>query len=253
MPVFQDQLGRAVNVVSNPQRIVSLVPSQTELLFDLGLGDRVVGRTRFCIHPNGIKSLTSVGGTKDFSLERIEALNPDLIIANKEENERSGILELEKRHPVWVSDVSNLQEALEMIISVGKITGKTNHASQMANQVFNAFDSLNSPLTGNVLYFIWKDPWMVAGKGTFIDDMLHRLGLQNQAPSDRYPELTTHMLNQLNPDHIFLSSEPYPFKEKHIPELRDMFPHAKIRIVNGEYFSWYGSRLLNAPAYFKSL
>ena len=236
MTLFKDQTGRSVGIPFNPRRIISLVPSQTELLADLGLLDRIVGRTRFCIHPDEIRQCSSVGGTKDFSIERIHALQPDLIIANKEENDKSRILELEKHYPVWVSDVSGLDEALNMIVSVGTITGKESQAIEIAGRIKYEFECMEPLVQGSVLYFIWKDPWMVAGKGTFIDHMLHRLGLQNQAPSDRYPELTDEMLNQLNPDHIFLSSEPYPFKEKHIPELRVMFPNANIRIVNGEYF-----------------
>ncbi len=253
MPIFQDQLGRTVTIPSNPQRIVSLVPSQTELLFDLGLGDRVVGRTKFCIHPEQAKKCRIVGGTKDFTMTRIEELNPDLIIANKEENDRDRILRLEKYFPVWISDVSTLEDAVNMINAVGHITGKSEAANVISGDILSGFTSINPSVKGTVLYFIWKNPWMVAGKGTFINEILSRMGLVNIAPSDRYPELDPGSLQELAPDHILLSSEPFPFREKHISEMQSIFPRAQVHIVNGEYFSWYGSRLVKAPEYLNSL
>src|SRR5438105_265149 len=124
MAVFTDQLGNQLHIDQHPRRIVSLVPSQTELLFDLGLQEEVIGITKFCVHPyHWHQTKTRVGGTKDIKLEVIDQLKPDLVIANKEENTREQITSLQSLYPVWISDVNTLQDALEMIRSIGEITG----------------------------------------------------------------------------------------------------------------------------------
>jgi ABC-type Fe3+-hydroxamate transport system substrate-binding protein len=267
---FTDQMGRMVEINFPPQRIVSLVPSQTELLYDLGLTDEVVGQTLFCIHPEVYhKTKPRVGGTKNFKYEAIAALKPDLIIGNKEENEQGRIEELANNFPVWMSDIQTLDDSLEMIRQVGVLVDREQKARELALSIQASFDKLeagswrlekdNKPQTTNLkprtAYFIWRKPWMVAGHDTFISDMLNRVGLENvfASESSRYPEVTERQIGEAAPDIIFLSSEPYPFKQQHIDELQVICPQAKIVLVDGELFSWYGSRLLYSAEYFKGI
>jgi ABC-type Fe3+-hydroxamate transport system substrate-binding protein len=255
MPVYFDQMMRPVYLPFSPRRIISLVPSQTELLFDLGLDEQIAGITKFCTHPeNRVKSKQKVGGTKQLNISLIAELNPDLIIGNKEENERQQIEELMQHFPVWMSDISNLDDAVDMITKIGEITNKEIEAQKMAAQITQQFNNLVIRQSNKrVAYFIWRKPYMVVGKTTFIDDMLKRCGLINAFDTERYPEITGDELMAVKPDIIFLSSEPYPFKDKHIREFGPLLPHAKVKLVDGEMFSWYGSRLLQAPEYFKQV
>ena len=251
-----DQTGRRVAVPFPPQRIVSLVPSQTELLFNLGLAEKIVGVTKFCIHPAEARTSAAViGGTKNFDFGKIARLKPDLIIANKEENYQSGIEQLAIQYPVWLSDISNLPEALTMIRRVGFMVGKKEEADKLAAEVDASFATLHADgPTLSAAYFIWRKPYMVATTGTFIDDMLRRTGFTNVfATLNRYPEITPEQLAAAAPQRILLSSEPYPFGEKHIAEFRALCPAATIQIVDGELFSWYGSRLRKSAAYFTQL
>jgi ABC-type Fe3+-hydroxamate transport system substrate-binding protein len=255
MAVFYDQLHREVNLPFVPKRIISVVPSQTELLYYLGLSDEIIGITKFCIHPaDKFKSTTKIGGTKQLNLELIKQLNPDLIIANKEENERTQIEELMNFCPVWISDISNLDEAKEMIAGVGQLVDRETEAHQLNHSITQQFNQLNLPSRKlKVAYLIWRKPYMVAGKNTFIDNMLQQCGLTNAFYADRYPEVSNEQLIKANPEVVFLSSEPYPFKQKHINEFKALLPNTTVILVDGEIFSWYGSRLLYAPQYFDAL
>jgi ABC-type Fe3+-hydroxamate transport system substrate-binding protein len=257
--IFKDQLNETIQLSGIPERVVSLVPSQTELLFSLGLGDRVVGITKFCNHPDvWYRSKTRVGGTKDAKKELIAQLNPDIIIGNKEENEKSNIEELRNIAPVWMSDIATLDDAFDMIAKLGDILGVSEKAVELIHTLKIEFSELKKVVEKSrvknqkVLYFIWRKPFLVAGKNTFIDEMLKLCGFDNLCHQARYPEWSLDDKG-VAPDLIFLSSEPYPFKEKHVEELEAIYPTARIRLVDGEMFSWYGSRLLKAPNYFKSL
>lgn len=256
--MLTDQMGNKLEINSPPQRIISLVPSQTELLFDLGMESEIVGLTRFCIHPNDkVKNISKVGGTKDFKLDRIIALAPDLIIGNKEENEQTGIEELQKHFPVWMSDIKTLEDALNMISKIGELVDKAERAHALARDIRKSFQILESPsrkYSLHTLYLIWKSPYLAAGQETFINDMLVQCGFQNLMPAgSRYPEISEVEIAKLDPDLILLSSEPYPFQEKHIQELKMLAPGAKIILVDGEMFSWYGSRLRHSASYFKEI
>ena len=251
-----DQLGRRVEIPFPPQRIVSLVPSQTELLFDLGLGEQVIGVTKFCIYPpEARQSATVIGGTKNFDFDKIAALQPDLIIGNKEENYQTGIEQLATKYPVWLSDISDLPQALDMIRRVGFSTGAKDKAEKVAAEIANFFAALAAPKPLiPAAYFIWRKPYMAAASGTFIDDMLQRAGFHNVfAHLGRYPEITPEQLAAAAPTRILLSSEPYPFKEKHLTEFREICPAATVQLVDGELFSWYGSRLRRSAEYFRQL
>ncbi len=254
--VHIDQMGFPVRLPESPSRIISLVPSQTELLHDLALTDQVVGITKFCIHPGHWKSEKKIiGGTKNFNFERIDALQPDLIIGNKEENYPEGIDRLKEHYPVWMSDVNALGQAFQMISGIGEITNRKSLADTLVHSIhkgFSAFQKLQKPK--RILYFIWKKPWMVAGANTFIDDILTRIGFQNAAAGfSRYPIVDENEIASLNPDCIFLSSEPYPFTTDHVKRVERQFPNTNVLMVDGEYFSWYGSRLQYAPRYFQKL
>jgi len=254
---FIDQLHRKIILPKTPQRIVSLVPSQTELLVDLGLKKQIVGMTKFCVHPESLrKEKTVVGGTKQVHFDKIKTLNPDIILCNKEENTQEMVLELEKIAPVWVSDIKTIADCCEMIISVGELFSKKEKATNISRQIqmeakrFSDFVSTKPSL--NVAYLIWKDPHMVAGKKTFINTLLELNNFKNIffEKEERYPQVTLEELQKA--DLILLSSEPYPFSEKHISEVKAIVKNKKILLVDGEYFSWYGSRLVQAFDYFRS-
>ncbi len=250
---FTDQLHRNISLPKTPERIISLVPSQTELLVDLGLEDSIVGVTKFCMHPSDLrKKKTIVGGTKNYRFEVIDSLKPDLIIGNKEENDQEGIEELASNYPVWMSDVITVKDSLRMILGVGEITGTLLKAEQIVNQLKMDL-STPLPFKGTAVYLIWNDPIMVAGQQTFINEMLSIAGFKNLIQSTRYPKIKTEDLQFLNPDYLLLSSEPFPFKEKHLDFFKALLPNTDIKIVDGELFSWYGTRLLKALSYFKSL
>ena len=242
-----------------PQRIISLVPSQTELLFDLGLDAQIAGITRFCIHPEGrVAQVAKIGGTKKFDIEKIHALKPDLIIGNKEENYEEGINGLKKIFPVWMSDIYTLDSAYDMMDKVGQITNKEETAHSIINEIKSNFIDLSiipSPLSNpTCAYLIWRKPYIVAASGTFIDHMLGRLGVRNIfSDLSRYPIVTAEQIAAHKPDFIFLSSEPYSFSERHIPEFQRVSPKSNVIIVDGELFSWYGSRLKHTAKYFKEL
>jgi ABC-type Fe3+-hydroxamate transport system substrate-binding protein len=254
--ITTDQCGRIVHVPENPKRIISLVPSQTELLYDLGLREEVCGITKFCIHPEEwFRSKTRVGGTKEVKTDLVEALQPDLILANKEENVKEQIEQLAKKWPVWVSDINNLDQALDMIRQIGRLTGKSTQADHLHSHIQSSFQSLiitdKKPQTA---YLIWRDPYMTVGGDTYIHSMLELAGFDNIFKhKSRYPETHPVELRSLNCEVLLLSSEPYPFQEKHIQELQEALPDTKILLADGEMFSWYGSRLLKAPAYFQKL
>jgi len=256
--LYTDQMGRSITSDNwPPRRIVSLVPSQTEFLADLGLVNEVVGITKFCIHPTEwFQQKKRVGGTKTLDFQKIEALKPDLIIGNKEENEQSQIEYLSQKYPVWMSDIYTLEDALDMMRKLGELTEKTEKANAIASEIELRFIHRSSFIIhpSKVAYLIWRKPYIAVGSSTFIDDMLHRAGFENAfANLSRYPEISPEQLAIVRPDLIFLSSEPFPFAEKHIAELQETCPSARIQLVDGELFSWYGSRLLQVPAYFAEL
>ena len=238
------------------------MPSQTELLSNIGLNEEVIGITKFCVLPDSwYKSKTRIGGTKKLNIEKIKSLSPDLIIGNKEENNKEQIEELMKLFPVWMSDIRSLEDALQMIASLGEITGTKKKAAELVLKIQEEFSGLGQEMKASgkgelkVAYLIWRRPYFAAGAGTFIDDMLSRIGLKNifAEHESRYPETDAGELRVFGPDIILLSSEPYPFRERHINEFRSACPEAKILFADGQLFSWYGSRLLLAPAYFRLL
>ncbi|WP_299395691.1 ABC transporter substrate-binding protein [uncultured Gelidibacter sp.] len=256
---MKDQLERPIHLDSTPKRIVSLVPSETELLVDLGLEEAIVGITKFCVHPvHLIKEKTIVGGTKQVHFDKIKALQPDIILCNKEENTQEMVQELAKIAPVHISDVNTIEDALELIAQYGLLFSKEDRATSMIKEItekrrdFSGFIKEKTKRT--TAYFIWKKPWMVAAKNTFINELLRENGLVNYfGDKERYPEVVLNEAHPEDADLVLLSSEPFPFKEEHIPKVQAYFPNATVVIVDGEMFSWYGSRLLKSFDYFKTL
>jgi len=235
-----------------PKRIVSLVPSQTELLYSLGLENEVLGITKFCVHPEKwFKTKQRVGGPKTVDIDMVKSLQPDLVIANKEENVKEQIEALQQLSPIWVTDIQTVEDALLMIHSIGALVNRSNEANQIITEIRDGWSQIHAlksrPRTA---YLIWKNPYMAAGGDTFINDVMNSCGLDNIFNEHRrYPETTIEQLFQLNCQLLLLSSEPYPFKEKHVHELQQKLPKTQIVLADGEIFSWYGSRLLLAPAY----
>ena len=233
----------------NYNRIVSLVPSITECIVDLGLENELVGITKFCVHPNYlIKNKVKVGGTKKLNINKIKSLNPDLIIANKEENVQDQIEVLSSFFPVYLTDVNSFEQGLEMIKMLGNFTNKSVAANTMAEEIACKFKPLMIGNNRRFLYFIWNEPKYLAGQNTFISSLLEKIGFVNACKTSRYPEWKGE-----EPEIVFLSTEPFPFKEQHIAEFTSYFPNAEIRLIDGEMCSWYGSRMLLAADYFRNL
>lgn len=260
MKNYIDQIGNSISLRETPKRIVSLVPSQTELLFDLGLEEKLVGITKFCVHPYHLKSTVKiVGGTKKVHYEKIRLLNPDIIIANKEENTIEIVEELQKIAPVWVSDITAIDDNLDFIAEMGKIFGCRTATKQLIDKInftlSNFLNFVKDQPERKVAYFIWKNPYMVAGGNNFINEMLKLNRFINiYEDRGRYPEVIIQKMKiQGDPDIVFLSSEPYPFKEEDAFEIGRFTHHAKTVFADGEMFSWYGSRIIKAFAYFKQL
>lgn len=249
-------MGNTVEVDHPPKRIVSLVPSQTELLFDLGLDEEVVGITKFCVHPEAwYSNKKRVGGTKTVNIEIVKSLQPDLIIANKEENTREQVEDLSELFPTWVSNIKTTDDALHMIGEVGRLVGKYEKANSLVEEIKQGYSTLNKTTTQKrVAYFIWRKPWMCAGGDTFISSMIEKAGLINAlADNKRYPRVTLEELKEKNVTLVLLSSEPYPFKENHIAEINAVLPNAEVKLVDGEMMSWYGSRMRLALEYIEGL
>ena len=259
--IFTDQIGTQHTFENTPKRIISLVPSQTELLYDLGLEDAIVGITKFCVHPIHFKGIkTIVGGTKSVKIAKIKALQPEIIICNKEENTLEIVQELSQICPVWVTDIVSIDDNLQMIHDFGQLFNKRTEAQKwidkinFAHQDFKQF--IKDKPVKKAAYFIWANPFMVAGNQTFINELLQLNHFENiyKNKEGRYPEIELKKIRlEGDPDYVFLSSEPFPFTDEHAFEIGRFTHHAKTVFVDGEMFSWYGSRLLKAFDYFKLL
>jgi ABC-type Fe3+-hydroxamate transport system substrate-binding protein len=263
MKQFQDQTGNFISTPFPPERIISLVPSLTELLFDLDLQDEVIGITKFCVHPEEwFRSKIRIGGTKQLNLPLIESLKPDLVIASKEENVKEQVEAVQQFCPVYCSDISNLQESYEVIEHLGYLTDRSEKAKELISNIQNSFKEL--PVSAKPIkaaYLIWQEPYMTVGGDTFIDHMMQLAGFQNVfAAEKRYPALTVEDLIKHDVEAVLFSSEPFPFKQKHIDAFKLEWMQQNspqqlpvLKIVDGELFSWYGSRTLYAADYFRKL
>jgi iron complex transport system substrate-binding protein len=233
-------------------RLVSLCPSLTELVFDLGRGDNLVGRTKFCVHPAGrVEGIESVGGTKNPKVARIVELGPDLVLLNEEENRREDAEALVaagvRCHVSFPRDVG---ETAQMVREIGAVLGAPSEAERIAADIerraARVRESTRQAPAVRYAYLIWRNPWMVAGGDTFVTAMLALSGGVNVFTDhpERYPTVAPEELTAADPDVVLLSSEPFPFKEKHADELAAAtgLPRDRIELVDGEYLSWHGSR-----------
>lgn len=255
---FTDQIEHQFTLSAIPEKIISLVPSQTELLYYLGLDKEVVGITKFCVHPEKwLSSKQKIGGTKNINLELIKSLQPDLIIANKEENLAHHVKQLQKEFSVYTSDINNFNDALTMIAHVGQMTNKNEKTEQLIEQITTVkeqFEKSYPKTQKTCAYLIWQEPFMAVGNRTFIHEMINIFGLHNSfEDKDRYPEVTLDELKEKQLDYLLLSTEPYPFKENHLEQLQSELPDTKVMMADGEMFSWYGNRLLKCFPYFSQL
>lgn len=233
-------------------RIVSLCPSLTELVFDLGRGGDLVGRTRFCVHPaDGVSSVERVGGTKNPKVDRIIALTPDVVLLNEEENRREDAEALAAAGVrCHVSFPRDAGETAAMVRDIGAVLGRPAEAARIAADIERRVARVRDASRGappiRYAYLIWRGPWMVAAGDTFVDAMLALPGSVNVFAdrADRYPEVTPEEIAAADPDAVFLSSEPFPFQEKHRDELATAtgLPVDRFHFVDGEMLTWHGSR-----------
>ena len=251
-----DQLNNQHFFDQTPSKIVSLVPSITETLFDFGLENSIVGITKFCVNPMHFKKTkTIVGGTKKVNFDKIKNLNPDIIFCNKEENTIEMVVELRKICSVWITDITSLNNNNQMITNFGKIFDKPAMAINFIEQIAQKSKKFQSiQKSKKAAYIIWKNPYMAAGLDTYINAVMTTIGLQNAfATENRYPETTIESLQKMNAELLLLSSEPYPFSEKDCAELQTFLPKTKVMLVDGEMFSWHGTPLLRALDYFEKI
>ncbi|SDX36570.1 ABC-type Fe3+-hydroxamate transport system, substrate-binding protein [Lutibacter oricola] len=260
MKIIKDQIGREITLKSVPKRIVSLVPSQTELLCDLALENELVGITKYCIHPFNLKSTKAiVGGTKKVDYEKIKELKPDFILCNKEENAYDMLPELEKIAPTYFSDVNTINDSIDLILHLGSILNRRTESDNLAHKIefkladFKQF--IKDKPSRKVAYFIWANPWMVAGNDTYINEMLKLNKFENIYDSmSRYPKIVIDKIRwEGDPDVLIFSSEPYKFEDKHAMEIGSFTNRSITVFGDGEMFSWPGSRMLLAFDYFKEL
>jgi ABC-type Fe3+-hydroxamate transport system substrate-binding protein len=249
-----DATGATVSLAATPRRIVSLVPSTTETVFELGAGDRVVGVTRYCVRPDGARRQARVvGGTKSPRLETIRELDPDLILANQEENREEDVQALRQVAPVYVAFPRDVPAAIAEILKLGILTGREAVARRMCLELAESLQRLREARDGRpvfpYLYFIWRQPYMAAGPGTFIDALLGEAGGRNvlDGAPGRYPELTAEQIETAGADVLFFSSEPYPFAPRHLEEI----PAARGKriLVDGQLLSWHGARMREGIPY----
>ncbi len=240
-------------------RVVSLCPSTTELIFQLGGEDRLIGVTNWCIHPaEGVKRIEKVGGTKDPDVQRIIELAPDLVFFNEEENRKEDAEVLDAAGiPLHVSFPKTVVESIELIRSIGNAIGRVESAESLAQQAESALALVGGQCAGlepvRYAYLIWRKPWMAAGADTYLTDLLGLAGGLNvmAAGGERYPALALAQLVEADPQVILLCSEPFPFKDEHIQELRG-HPGLSNRIfilADGEALTWHGSRTLEGIPY----
>ncbi len=253
--ILTDATSVQLEFAKPPRRIVSLVPSVTETLFDLGLDKQIVGVTDYCVRPQAkVASKKTVGGTKHgLDIEKILALRPDLVIANAEENKKDDIEKLREKTTVWVTFPRTVQGAVELIAQFGEVTGQQDRAEQIVQGIEAERVLVTRLLQGRerprTLCFIWKDPWMTVNGDTFVHDLLFACGAANpfETESERYLKITEEQILAADPQVILLPSEPYAFGRAELEFWLDQPVAAaktgRVHLVPGEPVTWWGSRL----------
>lgn len=255
--VPRSEVGRAA------VRVVSLCPSITELLFSLGAGDSVVGRTRFCVEPAGRVDLVErVGGTKNPKLARIVELRPDIVFMNEEENRLEDAEALRQAGlTVHISFPRSVSETAEMVRSIARAVGCHEAGEQLAAEIEREVQRIREesrflrPL--RYAYLIWRNPWMAVGGDTYVSALLAEAGGSNVfgGYAERYPTVSVDDLVSSEPEAVFLASEPFPFAERHVVELMQAtgWPRSRFELVDGQLLSWHGSRTLEGLRYAERL
>ena len=255
MRTITDHIGRQVTCPTEPKRIISICPAITETLFTLEAEEQLVGRTKYCIFPKGqVEKLTAVGGTKEVNIDIIQQLQPDLILAEKEENTEEIVKQLEQIAPVFVAEVQSIADGYRLITTLGMLTNRKEKATELAAASEAGFHALTKQERGRAAYVIWRKPYMVVGATTYINDVLGRLGFDNPFAQreGRYPSVSKEQFQEAQLDVLFLASEPFPYSEKYIAEFQAFLPNTKIILVDGEMF-WYGAKMVEATVYFTEL
>jgi ABC-type Fe3+-hydroxamate transport system substrate-binding protein len=233
--------------MAEARRIVSLCPSISETLAEIGAGRRLVGVTRYCIRPPSLKELPKVGGTKALDFSAIEALAPDIIFANAEENRRQDIEALDRKFRLHVSLPNTVAAVPPLVRELGREAGEPERASELAEEIGELCAGLEgkpAPTPFRYAYFIWRNPWMTISGDTYVSDLLRFAGGVNVfcAAKDRYPKVTPEAVLAAQPDVLLFSSEPYPFSDRHRSDLEAAFPGCAIAFVDGDDCCWHGAR-----------
>ena len=256
---LKDAAGTLHAPAQGTTRIVSLVPSITELVCDLGLASQLVGRTGFCIHPKDtVRAIPKVGGTKTVNLEKVRALEPTHVILNIDENEKETAEALRKfvPHLIVTHPLAPLDN-LALYRLIGAIFGRREESEVLCIRFQTAHDSLAAAksIQRKTLYLIWKDPWMTVSRDTYISRTLALAGLETLPAwaAARYPEFSLDDAWLAEADVVLLSSEPYMFRERHVADLAGLpaFAGKPVRLIDGEMTSWYGSRAIEGLAYLR--
>ncbi|MFA1822316.1 ABC transporter substrate-binding protein [Virgibacillus oceani] len=250
-----DHLGRTVKYSYPPKRIISIVPGVTDILYSLQLENEIVGRTRYCIYPKDkVEQAKKIGGTKKVKSDQIRELEPDLIIAEKEENTKEIVEMLEEEFPVYVCEMQSVDDTYKIIEDLGKVTGRESEAKKLQVKIKTAFESLPSGQGKKFAYVIWQNPYMVVGSDTYITSLLEKMGFINafSGYDGRYPAVTEDDFREADLNYVFLATEPFPFQEKHIKEFSALFPDIHVMSLDGEMF-WYGPRMIEAAEYFNKV
>ncbi len=259
-----DATGWPVELGAPPRRIVSLVPSTTETVFALGSGEQVVGVTRYCVRPDEARQRARViGGTKSPRIDVIRRLEPDLILANQEENREQDVRKLRTLAPVYVAFPRDVPSAVAEILNLGILLDREGSARRLAAELADSLARVREKSAARPpyshLYLIWQNPYLCAGPGTFIDALLSETGGRNVIPSGqtRYPEIALQQMQQLAPQVIFLSSEPFPFAEQDRKGLAEKLSgldwERRCLRVDGQLLSWHGVRMREGLPYVAGL
>ena len=256
---FHDATGAAVVLPSPPRRIVSLIPSITEILFALGAGPSVTGCTVYCTEPpEGVATKTRVGGQKNPKLDVIRELGADLVVANSEENVREHVETLRRWGiPVYVTYPRTVAAGIRLVSDLGSVVGLPERGRETAAALEAALDDVRSARAGKparrVFYPIWRQPWMTVNRDTYAHDMLALCGGDNVfgQSAKRYPEVTLPDVARAAPEVILLPDEPYRFRRAHLANF-DVCPdipavrERRVRLVDGKLATWYGPRIAEA-------
>jgi len=255
---FNDDLERRIYLDKAPRKIISLCPSLSETLYDLGLAECIAGRTDYCVHPQELADrVPSVGGPKSVSIDAVKKIGPDLILIVKEENDKKNIEKLTALgYKCFIFDINSVSDALKMLVKLGKIFGLEKKASKIHDNVVKGLDSIKGIGNGaSFLYMVWNSPYMACATDNYINSLLNHAGLSN-CLSDRlkrYVIMPLNSLKSLSPELVLLPSEPYRYTFADRAKFEKIFPAARVELVDGEMFCWYGSRMAKASEYIKKL